>query len=131
VFALRLERGDPVVDSLTGLASGQGIRGARLQGIGAVTDAELGFYDIERREYDRFRVEGDHEALSILGNLTLDDQGPRVHAHLTLGRRDGSTVGGHLFEAHAGATLELFVMEVPGELRRRMDDSVGLPLIDL
>jgi predicted DNA-binding protein with PD1-like motif len=91
----------------------------------------LGFYDIERREYERIPVGEETEVLSFLGNLTVTDEGPRVHAHVTLSRRDGSALGGHLFEGRAGATLEIFVLEVPGVLRRSLDEETGLPLIDL
>jgi predicted DNA-binding protein with PD1-like motif len=91
----------------------------------------VGFYDIERREYDRIPVEEETEVLALLGNVSVTDDGPRVHAHATLSRRDGSALGGHLFEGRAGATLEVFVLEVPGELRRVPDDATGLPLLDL
>jgi predicted DNA-binding protein with PD1-like motif len=50
---------------------------------------------------------------------------------VTLGRADGSALGGHLFEGRAGATLELFVEELPGEVRRAEDAATGLPLLDL
>jgi uncharacterized protein len=119
-----------VVEVLTEFASNQGIRGARLQGIGAFIDAELGFYDFDRKEYDRFRVEEETEVLALLGNLSILDDRPRVHAHVSLGRRDGSAVGGHLFEGRAGAALELFVLATPEELHRTQDQAVGLPLLD-
>jgi uncharacterized protein len=61
----------------------------------------------------------------------VTDEGPRVHAHVTLGKRDGSAVGGHLFEGHVGATLELFVMRFDGELRRSLDEGTGAVLLDL
>jgi uncharacterized protein len=91
----------------------------------------VGFYDIERREYDRIPIEEETEVLAFLGNLSVTDEGPRLHAHVTLSRRDGSAFGGHLFEGRAGATLEIFILEVPGELRRSPDQATGLPLIDL
>jgi predicted DNA-binding protein with PD1-like motif len=91
----------------------------------------VGFYDIERSEYDRIPIEEETEVLALLGNLSVTDDGPRVHAHATLSRRDGSALGGHLFEGRAGATLEVFVLEVPGELRRVPDEATGLPLLDL
>ena len=120
-----------MVESLTSFARDHGIRAARLHGIGAFTDAELGFLDSGRRDYDRFRVEEHTEVLAFLGNLSVTDEGPRVHAHVTLGKRDGSAVGGHLFEAHVGATLELFVLRFDAELRRTPDEATGAALLDL
>ena len=120
-----------MVELLTAFARDHGVRAARLHGIGAFTDAELGFLDAERRDYHRFRVDEEVEVLAFLGNLSVADEGPRVHAHVTLGKRDGSAVGGHLFEAHVGATLELLVMRLPGELRRAHDEATGVALLDL
>jgi len=120
-----------VVDLLTSFARDHGIRAARLHGIGAFTDAELGFLDPDRREYDRFRIEEETEVLAFLGNLSVMDEGPRVHAHVTLGKRDGSALGGHLFEGHVGATLELFVLRFDAELRRVQDEATGGALLDL
>jgi predicted DNA-binding protein with PD1-like motif len=129
VFLLRLERGDAFVESLARFAGEQGISAARIEGIGAFTDARLGFYDLERKDYDRFSVDEDAEVLSLLGNVTRKDGEPWVHAHVTLGRRDGAAIGGHLFEGHVAATLEVFVSAVPEELVREVDDHVGLALI--
>lgn len=120
-----------MVELLTSFARDHGIRAARLHGIGAFTDAELGFLDLDRKDYDRFRVDEDTEVLAFLGNLSVTDEGPRVHAHVTLGKRDGSAIGGHLFEAHVGATLEVFVLRFDGELRRAHDQATGAALLDL
>jgi uncharacterized protein len=54
-----------------------------------------------------------------------------VHAHVVVGRADGSAHGGHLFEAHVGPTLEVFVVEAPQELRREVDEDFELPLLRL
>jgi uncharacterized protein len=129
VFLLRFDRDDPFVETLAGFASQESISAARMEGIGAFLQAELGFYDLERREYDRFSVDEDVEVLALLGNLTQRDGQPWIHAHVTLGRRDGSAAGGHLFEARVAATLEVFVSEVPGTVDREMDEEIGLALI--
>ena len=91
----------------------------------------MGFYNAERKDYDRIPIQEETEVLTFLGNLSVTDEGPRVHAHVTLSRHDGSAVGGHLFEGRVGATMELFVDEEPGELRRVPDPGAGLPLLDL
>jgi uncharacterized protein len=119
------------VEALTRFAGREAVRTARLQGIGAFSDAVLGFYDRDRKEYKRIPVEDETEVLALLGNLTTMDQGPRVHAHATLSRRDGSALGGHLFEGRVGATLEVFILEVPGEVHREADEEIGLPLMRL
>jgi predicted DNA-binding protein with PD1-like motif len=120
-----------VLELLTAFAREVDLRSARLHGIGAFVNAELGFYDFDRKDYDRLRVDEETEVLSLLGNLSMTEEGPRAHAHATLSKRDGSAVGGHLFEGHVGATLEVFLVEVPVELRRALDEGTGLPLLEL
>jgi predicted DNA-binding protein with PD1-like motif len=116
---------------LTSFAGNEGITAAELSGIGAFLSAVIGFYNLEAKEYDRIPVDEETEVLSFLGNLSIVDDEPRVHAHVSLGTRDGSAIGGHLFDARCGATVELFVREEPGELRRVPDPDAGLPLLDL
>lgn len=130
-FILRLLRGEEIVETLTAFAAEEGIRAAEISGIGAFESAVVGFYNLETKEYDRIPVDEETEVLSVLGNLSVTEEGPRVHAHVTLGKRDGSAVGGHLFEGRCGATLEIFVREEAGELRRVPDPDAGLPLLDL
>ena len=71
------------------------------------------------------------ELLSLIGDIALRDGEPQVHAHVVLGRRDGTTLGGHLMEAKVRPTLEVILSESPAHLRRTVHDESGLPLIDL
>lgn len=71
------------------------------------------------------------EVLVLAGDVTAADDGRMVHAHTVLGRRDGSTVGGHLKQAVVYPTIELVLTEAPAHLRRRYDEDTGLALIDL
>jgi predicted DNA-binding protein with PD1-like motif len=128
---VRLERGEECMESLASFAGDQEISGAEVSGIGAFLDATVGAYQLEEQDYHRIPVAAETEVLSFLGNLSLTGAGPRVHVHVTLSYRDGTAVGGHLFEATVGATLELFVREAGAELRRADDAQIGLPLLDL
>jgi uncharacterized protein len=130
-WLLVFDRGDTLVEGLTALARDQGVSGARLWGIGALEQVELGFYRHERKDYDRFSLQEELELLALNGNLSVTDEGPRVHAHVVVGRSDGTAHGGHLFEARVGPTLEVFVVESPVEIRREMNEEFGLPLISL
>ena len=70
--------------------------------------------------------------LSLAGDIALDEDGePQVHAHVVVGKADGSAHGGHLLEAHVWPTLEVVLVQPPQELRKRIDPETGLALISL
>jgi uncharacterized protein len=123
---------DEVVDHLTRFAKEHDITAAHLTAIGALRQATLGFFEIERKTYRKITVDEQSELLSMTGNIARDDkQQPKLHAHVVLGKRDGSTVGGHLLEGRVRPTLEVVLIESPPHLRRRERPELGLALIDL
>ena len=123
--------GEEMVHGLTRLAADQKLSGAHFTGIGALRAAILGYFDISRREYRRFGIDEQVEVLSLTGNIALEGERPKVHAHIVVGRFNGSTLGGHLLEAHVRPTLEIVLVESPPELRRTFDPASGLALLDL
>lgn len=129
-IALVFERGDPVVSTLERFAAEHGLDASRFSAIGAFERVTLGYFDWARKAYDRIELDEQLEVLSLLGDLALDGGKPRLHAHAVLGRRDASTVGGHLLEATVRPTLEVLLVESPGYLRRVHDPVSGLALID-
>lgn len=44
------------------------------------------------------------EVLSLVGDIALENATPRVHAHVVIGKRDGTAHGGHLIEGHVRPT---------------------------
>ncbi len=121
--------GDEVSSGLQRFARDLRIRAASFAGLGAFSDAVLAFFDLSRNEYDRIEVGEQVEVLSLVGNMGRHDGEPLVHAHVVLGKRDGTALGGHLVEAHVRPTLEIMVTELDGTLERRRDERTGLPLI--
>ena len=71
------------------------------------------------------------EVLSFVGNIAEADGNPKLHAHVVIGKRDGTAHGGHLLNGRVWPTLEMIVAETPAHLRRLKDEETGLPLIDL
>ena len=71
------------------------------------------------------------EVLSLIGDVALKDDAPQVHAHVVVGRSDGTTLGGHLVEARVRPTLEVILVETPEHLRKEVDPETGLALIRL
>ena len=129
-FALVFAKGDEALAGLQSFAREQGVTAARLTGIGAFADARLGYFDRERKDYVEIPVAEQVEVLSLLGDVAVEDDEPKVHVHAVLGRSDGTTLGGHLLEGHVWPTLEVVLDESPAHLRKRSDPETGLALID-
>lgn len=130
-IALIFEKGDEVVSTLQRFAKEHSLTASRFSAIGALESATLGYFNWERKDYDRISVADQVEVLSLNGDIALDGSEPKVHAHAVLGRRDGSCVGGHVLEARVRPTLEVILVESPGYLRKTCDRETGLALIDV
>jgi uncharacterized protein len=128
-IALVLDAGDEVMGKLHAFAAEHNLMASRLTAIGAFQRATLGYFNWERKAYERIPVDEQVEVLALVGDIALDGGKPKVHAHAVLGKRDGSTVGGHLLEAHVRPTLEVLLIESPAYLRRVHDAHSGLALI--
>ena len=128
-IALILDAGDEVMGKLHAFATEHNLMASRLTAIGAFQRATLGYFNWERKAYERIPVDEQVEVLALVGDVALDGGKPKVHAHAVLGKRDGSTVGGHLLEAHVRPTLEVLLIESPAYLRRVHDAHSGLALI--
>ena len=130
-YALVFETGDEVMAGLTAFANDEKLEASDFTALGAFSRALLGFFDVERKEYQEIPIEQQVEVLTLVGNVTLDKGEPKVHAHVVLGLADGATRGGHLLEARVRPTLELILTESPKQLRRQFDPEAGLALIRL
>jgi uncharacterized protein len=130
-FVLVFDKGDEVVAELTAFAKREVLAGTHFTAIGAFRDATLGFFDREQKDYRRVDVREQTEVLSLLGDVALDGNNPKIHAHVVVGKADGTAHGGHLIAAHVWPTLELILTESPRHLRRKTDRETGLALIDV
>ncbi len=130
-FVLVLNAGDEVTKELLAFSRSRGIATASFTGIGAFQHVTLGYFEPQQRDYLRIPITEQVEVLSLLGNLAIGDDGPKLHAHVVVGKRDGTAHGGHLLDAHVRPTLEVVLVETPAHLRRRSDPATGLALIDL
>jgi predicted DNA-binding protein with PD1-like motif len=128
---LVFDKGDEVMENLTRFAAAQRITAGHFTAIGAFSAVTLGFLDPETKEYEPIVVDEQVEALSLVGDVSVQDGEPRIHAHVVVGKRDGSAHGGHLLEAHVWPTLEVVLTESPAHLRRELDPETGLPLVVL
>ena len=129
-FVLAFATDDEVLETLLGWSDAYKVRAASFTGIGAFRSATLGYFNLDRRDYERIAIDEQVEVLSLAGNIALADGKPKVHAHVVVGKRDGTAHGGHLLDARVRPTLELVVVESASTLRRTFDGDTGLPLLD-
>lgn len=69
--------------------------------------------------------------ISLVGDIALYEREPFIHAHVAVGKADGTAYGGHLMKAHVRPTLEVVLLEPSKHLRREYNPEVGLALIKL
>jgi predicted DNA-binding protein with PD1-like motif len=92
----------------------------------------LGYFNWEKKDYKRIPLREQVEVVSLVGDIAEGEGGePVIHAHVVLGRSDGSAMGGHLLEATVRPTLEVMLVESPKHLRRKHDSESGLALIEI
>jgi predicted DNA-binding protein with PD1-like motif len=129
-WALVFAKGDEAMQGLGAFAKEQRLAAAHFTAIGAFSEVTLGYFDRAAKDYKRLPIREQVEVLSLLGDVALDGEEPKVHAHVVVGLSDGAARGGHLLAGRVWPTLEVVLVESPSHLRKRHDPETGLALID-
>jgi predicted DNA-binding protein with PD1-like motif len=131
-FVLRLEQGDDILKTLREFADVQRLHASFFEGIGSLYKAVLGHYDFkDTKTYKYETFDEDLEILTLSGNVSTMNQKALPHAHVTLGRRDFSVIGGHLEDGSLANMVEVNITKLPGKLLKEKDENVGLNLLKL
>ena len=70
-FSLFVIINDLINQSLLDLSNDLSLNFVWLNGIGAIKNPEMGYFDIDRKDYDRKIFNGDYELTSYMGNISL------------------------------------------------------------
>jgi predicted DNA-binding protein with PD1-like motif len=130
-YAIVFDIGDEVMEGLRAFAREHDLQAAQFTGIGAFSEVTLGYFDWDSRDYEEIPILEQVEVLTLAGDVAVKGDEPQVHAHVAIGKRDGSAHGGHLMRARVRPTLEVILVESPGHMRKRVNEDVGVALIDL
>ena len=130
-YALVFDKEDEVISGLTKFAKDQALGASHFTAIGAFSDVTLGYFDRREKSYEKIPLHEQVEVLSLIGDIAINRNEPKIHAHVVVGRRDGSACGGHLMDARVWPTLEVILTESPRHLERKYDPESGLALIDI
>jgi len=131
-FVLVFEPGEEVMAGLLRFATEQRLPGAHFTAIGAFERVTLGFFEPQKKDYKKIPIDEQVELMSLVGNIARGDKGePKVHAHVVVGKSDGTAHGGHLLNANVRPTLEVVLVESARHLCRTMHPELGAALLDL
>jgi predicted DNA-binding protein with PD1-like motif len=130
-FAIVFDKQEEALGGLLWFVTENSVPAAHFTGIGGFSGVVLGYYDWETKSYVRIPVQEQVELVSLIGDITTEKEKPMIHAHAVIAKRDGTTLGGHLLEAHVRPTLELVLTESPVHLKRKYNAESGLPLIKI
>jgi len=125
----KLGHGSDLLEELTAICQKEDIRLGRIEAFGAVKRACLGFYDQQSREYRFLELDQPLEITTLVGNVSLKEGNPIVHAHITLANEAGKAYGGHLAPGTIVFACELSLECFDGPpFERGFDHETGLPL---
>jgi predicted DNA-binding protein with PD1-like motif len=123
-YELVLAPGTEALGAIADFVTSNRIESAHFEGLGACTDAVVGYWDAKTRDYRKTRYDQQMEIVSLIGDAApTEGDGAGLHVHVGLGFQDGTMHGGHLFEAHASPTLELVLTASPTPVHRRLDEA--------
>ena len=129
-FAVVLQTGDEAMSALESFAREHRVRASQFTAIGAFQRAVVGYFEWSSRKYKPIAIDEQVEVLTMNGDITLEKESHKLHAHVVVGKSDGSAHGGHLIKGVVRPTLEIMVTELPKHLYRRHDAESGIALID-
>ena len=126
---LVFDKGDDFGPALLEFAKRNAIGAASFQAIGRLREATIAFWNAETKKYEEIPLREHVEVVSLIGNIIPSAEDLKLHAHAVLGKRDGSTVGGHFVRGVVDPTVELFLSVRDTPAQRKKDPETGLWLI--
>ena len=119
MYAVKLEEGEEVLETLKELLEAQGVDAALIIGIGGLSEAVVGYYSPEERKYKVVNVKPREgmviEVASMEGNAVTTENGVHVHLHTVLSLDPKTTIAGHLVKGVVKPHMEVFVIEALGK----------------
>ncbi len=128
-YLVRMDVGEEIVEELKSLCRNENIRLAQVDAIGAVRQAVIGVYNLEEQAYHREDLEGLMEIAGLQGSVTRMNGEVYPHLHVTLAGQDNKVHAGHVIGLIVGATCEMFVRVLDGEVSRERDKEIGINII--
>ena len=126
-----IDKGELVNQKLLEVSQKEELNSGWINGLGAISDIEIGYWDIEEKIYVKKNFNDDYELLSLIGNVSLVDNKPFIHTHISFSNTEFKVFGGHLFDAKVIAAAEFCIFISDYHLHRKLNCDIGLSLWDI
>jgi len=126
IIYVRLVKGEEIATSLYEIINKYNIISGWINGIGAICKVELGFYNLNNKNYNRKKIDGNYELTSLIGNVSSKENKPFLHLHINMSDESFNTYGGHLFSAEILVGGEFIIRLTENNIQREFDKSIGL-----
>jgi hypothetical protein len=130
-YLIRIDKGEKIIESIIKFCTALRINSAWFTGIGSVSEISLAYFNVEKKEYSREKIEVPVEIVSLIGNATLFEGKCAVHAHVVVSNAKMDTQAGHLNEAIVSGTCEIFLRDLKTKIERKHIEEIGLNLLDI
>ena len=125
---ISIDKGEFVNQKLLEVAEQEKLKSGWINGLGAISDIEVAYYDIEQKIYEKQNFDDHYELLSLIGNVSLVDDKPFIHTHISFSDTEFKVFGGHLFDAKVIAAAEFCIFISDYHLHRKLNCDIGLSL---
>ena len=130
-YLLRFDKDELLMETLLKFAKDRGIHPSWVNGLGGALWAEIGFYDLSKKQYVFQKIDKNLEIANLTGNITWTNNVPAAHLHIVVSDERLQAYGGHLKELAVAATCEVRLKTFDEAISRKHNETSGLDLIDL
>ncbi len=129
-YLCRLGYGRDLIEEIGRFCESREITSGIINGVGALQNATLGFYNQTEKKYQTTTLDESLEIISLLGNISIKEGAIFPHLHIAVSDDKHRTLSGHLMSPSEIFACEISILRFEGvtPFHRRPDPVTGLPL---
>ena len=128
----KVEPDEDLIEAIIKMVKKHKIQSGFINCIGALKKFTIGYFNIDTKTYETITFEEYVELVSCMGNISFMDNEPIIHLHISIGNKEYSVMGGHLFQpAIVSITGEVYIFEINQKVSREIDPELNLALLNI
>lgn len=129
-FIVSVKNHMDIMKALTAFCADRKIQSGTINGLGAVNEMTLRFFDPATKKSADKTFKEQMEIANLTGNISILDGKTYLHLHVTAGRADYTTIAGHLLSATLCGAGEFVVEDFGSKVERSFSSEIGLNMYD-